>query len=102
MATLWITAFGRIGKGDRGSVQAAELPALADLQVAIGAGSVQSAALPAGTTMIRTVCDAVCAIAVGSNPTATAVGTPLVAGLPEYFTVELGQAGTVKVAAITR
>jgi hypothetical protein len=57
-------------------------PATAEQTVAIGAGSVQSNALNASTTIVEIVADTVCSIAVGANPTATATNRRIPANVP--------------------
>lgn len=61
---------------------------LAEQTVAIGVGSVQSSAFNAKTKMIRVHTDAICSIAIGSNPTATATKMRLAANQTEYFEVK--------------
>ena len=57
--------------------------------VAIGSGSVQSAAI--NSTVVRLVATADCHIVFGANPTATANDTLLPANQPEYFVFTPGQ-----------
>src|SRR5262245_13129205 len=99
-----------------GLVVQASRPALSQT-LAIGAGSVQSAAFQTGsplytynadgtvatqannTTHIRLVSNAACWVSFGTNPTAVASGSAsilLPAGVPEYFWVARGE----KVAVI--
>jgi len=100
MATVYITEFSAQAQDLRGfHIQAPAQPPVAEQTVAIGAGSVQSAALNDKTTIIRVHADAVCSIAVGVNPTATAVKARMAAGQTEYFAVPR-QSG-FKVAVIT-
>lgn len=58
--------------------------------VAIGAGSLQSAPFAKSTRFIRLMADAVCSIAIGSNPTATANNQRLAANVPEWRGVKPG------------
>ena len=71
----------------------------ADQTVAITAGSLQSTAFKGNTQMVRVHTDAICSVAFGTNPTATATTKRLAANSTEYFTVPSGQA--YKVAVIT-
>jgi hypothetical protein len=64
--------------------------------VAIGAGSVQSAALGGTSNFIRVHTDVICSIAFGTNPTATVTSMRLAANQTEYFGVGPG----TKVAVI--
>lgn len=61
--------------------------------VAIGAGSLQTIAVPSFITDVRVCCSVAAWIAIGANPTATAGdGSHLMgAGQPEYFRVTPGQ-----------
>jgi len=98
MATLYITEFDGRAQGVNGHVAAAYMqPAPAEQTVAIGAGSVQSAALGASTRFVRLMADAPCSVAFGANPTATATKMRLAANVPEVFGVVPGQ----KIAVIT-
>jgi hypothetical protein len=58
--------------------------------VTVVATSTQSAALPAGTTMVRLVSTQDCFVAFGPNPTATTSSTSLRSGVAEYFGVAKG------------
>ena len=65
--------------------------------VAIGAASVQSAAVAATTEIVRLVATVDCFVAFGTNPTAVAnTSMRLVAGLPELFRIN----SSAKVAVI--
>lgn len=101
MAVLYVTEFSNQGQDARAlTMQAVALePPLAEQTVAIGAGSVQSNALNAGTTFVRVHTDAICSIAFGTNPTASATTRRLAAGSTEYFCVPKNQ--EFKVAVIT-
>lgn len=73
-------------------------PKLAVNNVAIGAGSVASAAFGANTKIIRVHTDAICSIAVGgAAPVATASDARMAANQTEYFYVKAGD----KIAVIT-
>ena len=91
MATLYITEFSGAAPDSNGvTMQAVKLPPLAEVFVAIGGASAQSAAFVAGTKLVRVACDAACHIAYGSNPTATTASLYLPANAVEYFGVEAG------------
>ena len=88
MATLYITELLDLGKShSAGAGQMAKLPAMAEQTVAIGAGSVQSAALNRNTRFVRLMADSICSVAVGASPTATATNMRLAANVPEYFEI---------------
>jgi hypothetical protein len=73
------------------------MPPVAEQTVAIGGSSVQSSAFNAKTKMIAVHTDAICSIAIGNNPTATAVKRRMAANTTEYFEVTPGH----KIAVIT-
>jgi hypothetical protein len=95
MAKLYVTEFG--GMGTAHSQTAMAGPIVDQTPVVIGAGSLQSAAFDNATTVVRIHTDAICSIAFGTNPTATANSMRLPADSTEYFSVKGGQ----KVAVIT-
>lgn len=98
MATVDIACYDTLARDNRNDVVATGMePALADLQVAITAGSVQSAAFPDNTRLVRVHADAVCRVAFGDNPTAAATTKRMAAGATEYFGVRPGH----KIAVIT-
>jgi hypothetical protein len=102
MASLYITEFARTGvdlNGRNGRTIAEQVP-LAEQKIAIGAGSVQSSAFNAKTRLIRLHADAICSVAFGVNPAASATNERMTAGQTEYFTVD-GSAPVQKVATIT-
>jgi len=72
-------------------------PAIAFQQVAIGAGSVQSAVFNSATTFVRLHTDVVCRVQFGASPTAAATTMRLAAGSTEFFGVSRG----ARIAAIT-
>lgn len=74
-------------------------PSLAEQTVAIAAGSAQSAALNASTTIVELVSDVVCSIAVGANPTATATNRRIPANVPVQIGVPANSG--FKIACIT-
>jgi len=101
MSVLYVTEFSQRGQDGRNfTIDSMTLePPLAEQTVAIGAGSVQSNALNAATTYVRVHADAICSIAFGTNPTATATTRRMAANTTEYFGVPKNQA--FKVAVIT-
>jgi hypothetical protein len=66
-------------------------PIVEQTPVVIGAGSLQSAAFNAKTAMIRVATDAICSIAIGTNPTATVNTMRMAADQVEYFSVQPNQ-----------
>src|SRR4051812_48167052 len=101
MAKLYVTEFSDEAQTVRGGAQAAQVnSAMVDqTPVVIGAGSLQSAAFAATTVLVRIGTDAICSIAFGTNPTATANTFRMAADQVEYFGVPAGQ--SYKVAVIT-
>jgi len=93
MAKLYITEF--TGAKNGGTIPVT--PPLAEQAVTFTGTAAQSAAFNAKTTLVRIQPDAICSVAFGSNPTATANNQRMTAGQTEYFTVVPGQ----KVSAIT-
>lgn len=94
MSKLYVTEFA--GMGWAHSQVAMTPPVVEQTPVVIGAGSLQSAAFDAATTVVRIHTDAICSIAFGTNPTATTSTMRLPADTTEYFAVKFGQ----KVAVI--
>lgn len=102
MATLYITEYADIHIGQAGRIGQIPLePPLAEQTVAIGAGSVASAAFNTATRMVRLHTDAVCSVAFGTNPTATVAKQRLAANQTEYKSIPNGQAFKVAVIANT-
>jgi hypothetical protein len=101
MAKLYVTEYSDEGQTVRGVAQVAQenSATVEQTPVVIGGGSLQSAAFAATTVMVRISTDAICSIAFGTNPTATANNKRLAADQVEYFGVPL--AGSFKVAVIT-
>ncbi len=97
MATLYIAEFSKLYTNPNGVGQMGVTPPLAQQTVAIGGSSLQSGALNAATTAVRLHADAICSVAFGTDPTATATTARMAAGQTEYF----GVAGGTKVAVIT-
>lgn len=99
MAVLFVTEFERMGVAVIGGDQSQlpMMPPLAEQTVAIGGGSVQSSAFNAKTSFIRVHTDAICSIAIGTSPTASATTMRFAAGQTEYLAVGPAQ----KIAVIT-
>lgn len=98
MAKLYVTEFEQMPQlvGGRLAVAVAP-PAVDQTPVVIGAGSLQSAAFGVRAKFVRLHADAICSIAFGSNPTATANSMRMAANQTEYFGVAVAD----KVAVIT-
>jgi hypothetical protein len=98
MATLYITEFGsaNLSPTDQAN-QVKVMPPVAEQTVAIGAGSVASAAFNAATALVRVHTDAICSVVVGAAPVATAAKMRLAANATEYFKVTPGH----QIAVIT-
>lgn len=97
MAVLYISEYADLPLHNGQLIAAGNEPSLAEQTVAIGAGSVQSAAFNAKTKFVRLHTDAICSVKFGSNPTATATTPRLAANSTEFFGVAPGH----KVAVIT-
>jgi hypothetical protein len=97
MATLYVAEFDSVGGSGNFVTQAANMPPLAEQTVAIGGSSTQSSAFNASTKFLRIHTDAICSVAVGTSPTATAANMRLAANQTEYLTVK----GGAKIAVIT-
>jgi hypothetical protein len=88
MAVLYIAEFAGMAPVATGVAPISDDPPLAEQTVAIGGGSVQSAAFHRSTRFIRVHTDVVCSIAMGLNPTATAAKRRLAANQTEYFGIQ--------------
>lgn len=97
MAVLYIAEYTHFPVRQGNVVQAPNDPPVAEQTVAIGAGSVQSAAFNAKTRVLRIHTDAICSILIGPDPTATAAKARLAANQTEYRVVQPGD----KLAVIT-
>ena len=94
MAKLYVAEFER----PRNQwVNVGNAPPVTEQNVAIGGSSTQSSAFSAQTAIIRVATDAICSIAIGTNPTATANSMRMAADQVEYFSVQPNQ----KIAVIT-
>lgn len=99
MAKLYVTEFSNVGM-QNGVVPIAALPVVVDqTPVAIGGGSLQSAAFNVNTEIVQLSTDAICSVAFGTNPTATANSMRLPADTMIYFAVPPGL--SYKVAVIS-
>lgn len=97
---VYITEFARYGRSSDGyKMPVPEEPRVANQTVAVGAGSVQSSAFNALTSVIRIHTDVICSIELGTNPTASATTRRMAANTTEYIAVPLNAA--FKLAAIT-
>jgi len=96
MATLYISEYSGLGSGG-GYAQLAQAPAVAEQTLAIAGASAASAAFNASTKFVRLHTDAICSIAFGAAPVATAAKMRMAANATEYFGVVAGQ----KVAVIS-
>lgn len=105
MPSLYITEYANTGRELKKNIsQTASEPRLADQKVTIDVTSTQSANLNAKTRIVRLHADAICSVAVGANPTATANMFRMAAGQTEYLSLsdDLFLNGTVpKIAVIT-
>lgn len=97
MAVLYITEYAELARPEPGLGQIAQAPAVAEQTVAIGGGSLASAAFNAGTRFIRLSTDAICSISIDFNPTATTSKGRMPADGVEYF----GVRPAMKVAVIS-
>ena len=92
MATLYLAEFAE------SDVNSSKEPPISEQTIAIGGSSVScSAAFHAHTRLVRINTDAICSIAIGAAPTATATKRRMAANQTEYFSVE----GGFKLAVIT-
>lgn len=92
MATLYVTEYAEDGHGPSGSTRfaVAEAPGLAGQTITISGSSTQSAAFNANTRLIRVHTDAICSLAMGTNPTATTAMKRMAADQTEYWGVVPG------------
>lgn len=97
MAKVYVAGFAGVYTQPSGVTSQPRTPPVAEQTVAIGGASAQSAAFNAATQVVRVHADAICSIAFGANPTATASTMRMAAGQTEYFAVNPGD----KIAVIT-
>jgi hypothetical protein len=98
MAIVDITEYKNLARDGNGHpIQTGEEPAEVNQQVAITAGSVQSAGFGTATRFVRVHTDAICRVAFGVNPTAAATSMRMAANSTEFFGVKPGQ----EIAVIT-
>ena len=97
MAVVFISEYDVMPVLDGRSIPTGAEPAIVQQTVAIGAGSLQSAAFNSQTKFVRVHTDAICSYNFGLNPTATAVTPRLAANSTEFFGVKAGH----RVAIIT-
>lgn len=101
MALLDISQYDRMPVDGLGhSIPTGLEPQTAQVQVAIGAGSVQSAVFDQGTQFVRLHTDVACRIEFGVNPTAAATSKRMAANATEYFGVKKASSGPMRVAVI--
>lgn len=103
MTFLCVTEYAELQIGPAGRVGQIPLsPPLAEQGVANAGASTQSTTLNAKTRMVRLETDSICCYAIGTNPTAVAIGagmtSRLVAGQTEYVGIPPG--ASFKVAAV--
>jgi hypothetical protein len=97
VSVLFVTEFAKQVRDEGGYLAPIlETPALAEQAVTIGAESAASSAFNAKTRIVRLCADAVCSVAFGASPTASATTARLAKDVPEYFGVQPGH----KVAVI--
>ena len=98
MAFVYVTEYLRQAQdGISRLLPAGMEPSLVVQKIAITAGSVQSAAFNARTTFVSVHTDAICSVAFGPNPTASAASSRLPLDGTQYFGVVPGD----KIAVIT-
>jgi hypothetical protein len=98
MAVLYITEYiSQAIDGLNNTLAAGKEPAVAQQTIAIGAGSVASAAFNAQTKFVRVHTDAVCSIKFGTAPVAVATAQRMAANATEFYGVVPGD----KIAVIT-
>jgi hypothetical protein len=101
MANLNITELSIAGRDSaHNSLPIVQMPAVTTQNLAISAGTNQSAAFSARTGMIRVRTDTACAVLIGTNPTALTTSMQMDANSTEYFAVPVGQSYKIAVIAI--
>lgn len=105
MAVLYISEFADQGMAGLVNITpsfplpAPLVPAVVEQHLAIGGGSVASAAFDATTTFVMLNCDVACSIAWGTTPVAVATAQRMGANETRFYAVPKGAA--YKVAVIT-
>lgn len=98
MAFAYISEYIVLARDGVGTaIPAGMEPAIAVQKIAIGVGSIQSAAFNAQTKFICVNADAPCSFKIGANPTATASDMRIPLDGTQYFGVNAGD----KIAIIT-
>lgn len=96
MAVVDITQYASLAVDGSGrQISVGMEPCIANVQVAIGGSSVQSAAFNDNTRLVRVHTDAAIRIAFGANPTAASTSQRMAAGQTEYFGVRPGEKAAV-------
>lgn len=106
MAVLYITEYTQALNNGSGTVPVGLEPVNATQTLAISGSSAQSIALQGNTTLVRIHTDAVCGVAIGTNPTAviasgTAGSRRMAANQTEYFGLPFGSSYKVAVISTT-
>jgi hypothetical protein len=104
MSFLYITEYAHTGEQGGDPVQCAFVPQngpIAEQKIAIGGGSVSSAAFNTNTKLLRLHSDAICSILFGITPVATVASGRMAANQTEYFFVQPGNGMSVAVIANT-
>lgn len=99
MASLYITEFGQALDERGGISDALQMPPLAEQKLAIGAGTIQSAAWNAATKIVRIETDAICSVAFGANPVASVANMRMAAN--DSLLCRVSPGGKVAVIANT-
>ena len=91
MSTLYVAEYSGLAATEQSdSIPVVVAPPESEQTVAIGVGSAQSAAFGPTTKWVEVSADAVCSIAFGSDPTATAANLRLAANERKLFRVPQG------------
>lgn len=104
MAVLYITEFanaamaGLVNVTPSFPLPAPLVPGVVEQHVAIGGGSVASAAFDPTTTFVMVNCDVACSLAWGANPTAVTTAQRMGANETRFYGVPAGS--NLKVAVI--
>lgn len=102
MAVLYVSEFSALYQSANGQGAMAVQPSLRDQTIAIGSGSTTPTYpfLPA-TRFVRLHADAICSVAFGTSPTASATNARMAANQTEYFAVAANTNQTVAVITNT-